>query len=168
MAFELRIGRIPSVSNLIAFSRHVISVTVVIELLCHIPRADSSDSLITILCESVVTIDGHVRKREGLSNFFLLLIARHRYDLYLCRNGVTVVRGLITYYISFQLIATTHGVNSAVSLCLLRRERCIHPSHLPPFRKTILIGHPHAIGQLWRFTYRTADLHGSDTLNGFS
>ena len=164
MAFEFCIRRIPSISNLIAFRRHIIRITIVVELLRHIPGANSSNSLIPILRKAVVAINSHIGEREGLGNLFLLFIVRYRHDLNLCRDGIAIVGSLVTYYISFQLIVAAHWMKSDVGLCLFSRERRIHPPHLPPFRIAILIGYPHAIGQLRRIACRTVYLYGHDTL----
>ena len=116
MTLQLGVGRIPTVRHDIAFRAHAICVTIVIELLCHIPGTNLPQRLITVMRQSVVTVNGNIFQRESVGFFLRRSRSNHIFHDDLGRNRETIVGCLVTDYISIHRVLATRNMLLYTSL----------------------------------------------------
>ena len=130
MTLELGIWRIPAIALGIAFRTQSIRIAIVVELLGNIPGTDLTDSLITVVGESVVTIYAHISEREGMSHFLVRSLIAFSHHLDLCLDRITIVGSLVTYHKTTYFILAACGMLLRISFSLLINKRRISPAHL--------------------------------------
>ena len=130
MTLELGVWRIPAIALSITLGTESIGIAIVVELLSNIPGTDLTDSLITVVGESVVTIYAHISEREGMSHFLFWSLIAFSHHLDLCLDRITIVGSLITNHKTTYLILAPGRMFLRISLSLLISKRSVSPAHL--------------------------------------
>ena len=130
MPLELSIWRIPAITLGIPLCTESVGIAIVVELLGNIPGTDLTDSLITVVGESVVTIYAHISEREGMSHFLFWSLIAFSHHLDLCLDRMTIVGSLITNHKTTYLILAPGRMFLRISLSLLISKRSVSPAHL--------------------------------------
>ena len=130
MSLEFGIRRIPAIALGIALGTESVGIAIVVELLGNIPGTDLTDSLITVVGESIVTIYAHISEREGMSHFLFRSLIASSHHLHLCLDRITIVGSLITYHKTTNLILASGRMLLRISLSLLISKRRVSPAYL--------------------------------------
>ena len=130
MTLELGIRRIPAIALGIALGTETVGIAIVVELLGNIPGTYLTDSLITVVGESVVTIYAHISEREGMSHFLVRSLIASSHYLDLCLDRITIVGSLITNHKTTNLILASGRMLLRISLSLLISKRRVSPAYL--------------------------------------
>ena len=146
MSLEFGIRRIPSVGTSISLCGQAVGVAIVVELLHHVPGTDSAQSLITVVSQPVVAVDGDIGQEKAIGPY-LRLHAFLPADAHDSLHRITACRGLVTHDIPYHLVLRAHWMLETVSLSSLVALCGIGPAHLSPLPATVGIADPNTTGQ---------------------